>query len=135
MSVREYKDGDVVLARHVSAADLFRKPLQFYSDDADFIQFGTWSYDAGKTLAAHTHNKVPRTADKTQEVLYVCAGSIKTLLYDTNLRKVEEFVVGAGDLVVLLSGGHGYEILENGTRVIEIKNGPYVGAEADRTRL
>ena len=35
----------------------------------------------------------------------------------------------------MLRGAHGYDILENGTQVLEVKNGPYVGAELDRKRI
>lgn len=135
MSVKEYKDGDVVLARHIPGSVAWQKPLQFFSQDADFIQIGTWSYDAGKELLAHTHKIVPRTFEWTQEVLYICKGSIKAHVHNRQLEKVVEFVANEGDIVVMLAGGHGYDILEDGTRVIEIKNGPYVGAEADRVRL
>lgn len=135
MSIREYKDGDVVLARHIPAADAWQKPLQFYSQDQDFIQVGTWSYDAGKELLAHTHKEVPRTFPWTQEVLYIAKGQVRAHVYDRSLKKVDEIVAGEGDIVIMLAGGHGYDILEDGTRVIEVKNGPYVGAEADRVRL
>ena len=36
---------------------------------------------------------------------------------------------------MLLRGGHGYEILEDGTQVLEVKNGPYLGPDVDRRRL
>jgi len=48
---------------------------------------------------------------------------------------VAELVIGTGDVAILLRGGHGYEILEDGTEVLEVKNGPYVGADRDRRRL
>jgi hypothetical protein len=131
----EYKDGDVVLARHIPAADAWSAPLQFFSDDADFIQAGAWSYDAGKALLAHTHNVVPRSFDWTQEVLFIWKGSIRANVFDRQLQKVADFVAREGDVVIMLAGGHGYDILEDGTRVLEVKNGPYVGAEADRVRL
>jgi hypothetical protein len=131
----EYKDGDTVLARHIPAAEAWDKPLQFFSEDADFIQAGTWSYDAGKELLAHTHNVVPRSFDWTQEVLFIWKGSIRATVYDTQLNKVAEFVANEGDVVIMLAGGHGYDILEDKTRVLEVKNGPYVGATADRVRL
>lgn len=35
----------------------------------------------------------------------------------------------------MMNGGYGYRILEDNTKVIEIKNGPYLGAEKDRRRL
>jgi len=48
---------------------------------------------------------------------------------------VEELTVKQGDTLILLNSGHGYEILEDGTQVLEIKNGPYLGAERDRRRF
>lgn len=135
MTSMEYKDGDLVLARHIRCDQAFDKSLQFFSEDADFIQVGTWSYDKGKELLAHAHNVVPRTFEWTQEVLFVWRGSIRAHLYDREKRKVADFIAGEGDILIMLAGGHGYDILEDGTRVLEVKNGPYVGAEADRVRL
>ncbi|MGD9784580.1 MAG: hypothetical protein AB7E80_16535 [Hyphomicrobiaceae bacterium] len=135
MAIREYKDGDVVLARHVPEADAWGTGLRFFSADPEFIQFGTWGYDAGKELLAHTHNEVVREVPITQEVLYIRRGRIRAHIYDLKLAKVSEFEAVAGDLVVMLTGGHGYDIIEDGTQVLEVKNGPYVGAQADRVRL
>ena len=135
MTVKEYKDGDVVLARHVPEADAWGDGLKFFSADPEFIQFGTWGYDNGKELLAHTHNKVVREVPITQEVLYIRRGRIKAHIFDLKLNKVAEVEAGAGDLLVMLTGGHGYDILEDGTQVLEVKNGPYVGAQADRVRL
>lgn len=133
--MNEYKDGDVVLARHIPADEAWSAPLKFFSADEDFIQVGAWSYDAGKHLLAHTHNEVPRTFPRTQEALFVWKGSIRAHVYDTRREKIDEFVAREGDVVIMLAGGHGYDVLEDGTRVLEVKNGPYVGAEADRVRL
>lgn len=36
---------------------------------------------------------------------------------------------------MLLAGGHGYRIEADGTEVLEVKNGPYAGAAADRVRF
>ena len=38
----------------------------------------------------------------------------------------------AGDVVLLLDGGHSFDIIDD-ARMIEIKQGPYVG-EADKLR-
>jgi hypothetical protein len=71
----------------------------------------------------------------TQEVLYVRRGSLRADIYDSRKNKLAEWTVKEGDIVVLLGGGHGYQILTDGTEVLEIKNGPYPGPEADRKRL
>lgn len=133
--VIEIREGDVVLARHIPANVVWKDGLGFFSNDQDFIQVGAWGYDSGKVLKAHIHNPVTRAVHWTQEVLYVRAGKIRASVFDTAERRIAELVGAEGDILVLLRGGHGYEILEDGTQVLEVKNGPYVGAELDRRRF
>ncbi len=135
MAVNEIKDGDVILARHVTAQEWEKGGLNFYSEDNEFIQVGTWGYDSGKELLAHTHNNVERTVNITQETLYIRRGRIKARIYNLKLELVAEWEAGEGDIMILMQGGHGYDILEDGTQVLEVKNGPYVGAQADRVRF
>ncbi|KPH53615.1 hypothetical protein [Helicobacter pullorum] len=127
------KDG-VILAKHIQACE-WDKGLKFYSNDDEFIQVGTWGYDKNKELLAHTHNEVERKVYWTQEVLYIKKGSISAKIYDIYDNFLEELIAKEGDILILLRGGHGYTILEDDTQVLEVKNGPYVGAENDRRRL
>lgn len=131
----EIKEGDLVLARHIPASAAWKDGLNFFSQDGDFIQVGIWGYEAGKQLKAHIHNEVKREVLWTQEVLFVRKGKLRANIFDTTEKKVAELGVNAGDVIILLRGGHGYDILEHGTQVLEIKNGPYVGPERDRRRL
>lgn len=133
--VTEIKEGKLVLARHIPARLAWRDGLNFYSSDDDFIQVGIWGYDDGRHLKAHIHNEVSREVLWTQEVLYVRSGKIRANVFDTAEQKVAELIVDEGDIVILLRGGHGYDILADGTQVLEIKNGPYVGPDLDRRRF
>jgi hypothetical protein len=133
--MNEIKQGELVLARHIPADEAWGEGLKFFSPDGDYQQVGTWGYAAGKQLLAHSHNEVARTVLWTQEVLYVRAGRIRAEIFNTDDQLVATLEAGAGDVLVLLRGGHGYEVLTDGTQVLEIKNGPYVGADADRRRL
>ncbi len=135
MTVTEIKEGDLVLARHIPASVAWGEGLKFFSQDDEYIQVGTWGYNEGKQLLAHTHNPVSRQIEWTKEVLYVRKGSISANIYDTSETNVATLIAHEGDLLILLRGGHGYSILEDGTEVLEVKNGPYPGAEADRRRL
>lgn len=121
------------IAFKFTVADM-KKGLTFFSKNEDFIQVGSWNYDAGKNLLAHIHNKSPREILWTQEVIFVVQGKLKTRLYDAESKLLQEVPVGAQEGMVLLSGGHGYEILDNDTIVLEVKNGPYPG-EIDRRRI
>jgi hypothetical protein len=135
MTIREIKEGEVILARHILAADAWGSGLKFFSQDSEYVQVGTWGYSAGKELLAHSHNEVKREVLWTQEVLYIRKGRIRADIYDTSNLKVAELIGEEGDLLILLIGGHGYVILEEGTQVLEVKNGPYLGADIDRRRL
>tara|TARA_R110001592_G_scaffold278865_2_gene546184 strand:- start:937 stop:1347 length:411 start_codon:yes stop_codon:yes gene_type:complete len=133
--VVEIKDGDLVLARYIPAEAAWGEGLRFFSQDEEFVQVGVWGYGAGKELKAHIHNEVKREVLWTQEVLLVRQGMLRASIFDTNEEKVAELEVKKGDVIILLRGGHGYEILEPNTQVLEIKNGPYVGADLDRRRI
>jgi hypothetical protein len=127
------KDG-CILAKWIRPDDI--KPgLTFFSEDTDFLQAGTWEYDAGKILLPHIHNIVDRTVSRTHEVLYVLSGRLEAAIYTLDAKIVETLTLEAGDILILLASGHGYRILEKNTRVLEIKNGPYLGAEIDRYRI
>jgi hypothetical protein len=137
MAIRDVTDPKTgnILARHVTAEEWAKGGLQFFSDDAHFMQVGMWGYDSGKRLLAHTHNVVPRKVDRTHETLYVRKGAVEARIFSEEREPVVTLVVREGDLLTLMWGGHGYTILEDGTQVLEIKNGPYVGAELDRVRF
>ena len=65
----------------------------------------------------------------------ILSGLLRANVFDRVRRLAGQVDARAGECIVLLAGGHGYEILEDGTRVLEIKNGPYLGADADRVRI
>lgn len=109
--------------------------LNFITPDEAFIQVGSWRYDAGKKLAAHVHKDYPREATKTQEVVFIKQGSMKTILYDKARQPVHEIILEAGDLLVITEAGHGYEILSDDTQVLEAKNGPFVSVEKDKEKF
>lgn len=134
MAIKEMKNDNKIYARLIPSED-WASGLSFFSQDEDFIQVGTWCYEKGKKLLAHIHNHAERTITHTQEVLYIKKGSVKASVYDMQGHFIEDVVIKEGDTLVLLCGGHGYEILEDGTQVLEIKNGPYLGAERDRRRI
>jgi len=135
MKIIEYKDNDTLLARFIPSAIVWNNDLNFFSKDDEFIQAGSWIYQQGKKLLPHTHNKVKREVNLTQEVIYVKKGKIIASIYDLNEKRIAEVDVNEGDIIILLNGGHGYEIAEDETQVLEIKNGPYLGADIDRRRF
>jgi oxalate decarboxylase/phosphoglucose isomerase-like protein (cupin superfamily) len=109
--------------------------LNFITPDEMFVQVGSWWYQKGKKLDSHIHNDFERIATRTQEMTYVKRGSMKVLLFDEEKNFLEDFVLLKGDLAVFAYGGHGYEILENNTQIIEAKNGPFIDVNTDKTKF
>ena len=107
----------------------------FLSQPEDFVQVGLWSYDHGTRLGPRVHSVALRESSWSQEVVFVRSGRISALIFDSEAVLVETLEMGAGDLLISYAGGHGYHILEDGTQVLEVKNGPYPGPEADRRRF
>ena len=134
MEIKEVKYKGEILARHIPA-DAWADGLGFYSQDEEFIQVGSWQYNEGKELLKHIHNPVERVVVRTQEVLYIKKGSIKAQIFSLDEVLVDELIVKEWDCLILLNSGHGYEILQDNTQVLEIKNGPYLGANIDRRRF
>ncbi len=132
--MKEIKHNNKTLARLIAPGDV-KEGLNFFSEDGDFIQVGEWNYGKDKDLLAHIHNEVPRTVTRTCETLYVISGKLEAKIYTLEEELVDTFEVNAGDILVLLECGHGYKTLEDNTRVLEVKNGPYLGAEVDRRRI
>jgi len=133
--IREIRDEDILIARYIPANG-HKKGLNFFSNDKEFVQVGSWyRYPKGKYLHKHYHNKLKRVVNITQEVIIVIQGSIKTVMYNKEFLPIEEVVLTKGDILIFLEGGHDFTILEEDTIVYEVKNGPYFGESKDKTRF
>jgi hypothetical protein len=111
------------------------KGLNFITSEDCFIQAGSWWYDKGKILDSHTHNEFERKAYRTQETVFVMQGKMKVSLFTESHEFLDEYILNKGDLAVFIYGGHGYEILEDDTKIIETKNGPFTGVENDKVKF
>ena len=109
--------------------------LNFITPGDMFVQVGSWWYEKGKILDKHIHKEFDRVATRTQECVYIRKGSMRVTLYTEALVEMEQFVLNAGDLAVFAYGGHGYEILEDDTQIIESKNGPFIDVDTDKSRF
>jgi len=111
------------------------KGLNFITPDELFVQVGSWWYDKGKQLDSHIHKDFDRTATRTQETIYVKQGSVRVMLFTEEEEFFQDYVLYQGDLAVFGYGGHGYEILEDDTQIIESKNGPFVSVDKDKKKF
>jgi len=91
------------------------------------------NHPQGHVIQPHVHKTVMREVYNTQEVLFVRKGKVKVTFYDEGQREVGARTVEAGDVLMLIRGGHGFEMIEP-TQMFEVKQGPYAGA-ADKEKF
>ena len=96
-------------------------------------QLAYMNHPKGKLIDAHVHNPVPREVTYTQEVLFIKKGKLRVDFYSDPKQYIESRILNAGDVILLIQGGHGFEVLEE-IEMVEVKQGPYIG-EIDKTRF
>jgi mannose-6-phosphate isomerase-like protein (cupin superfamily) len=130
VSVERITHDDSLLA--IVLSHCFREPGVHFFTDADLSQqLAYMRHPPGKVIAPHIHNPVLREVHYTQEVLVIKRGRLRVDFYDAAQRYLESRILEAGDTIMLVSGGHGFEVLEE-IEMIEVKQGPYAG-DSDKT--
>jgi hypothetical protein len=89
-------------------------------------QVGFVVYPAGGVIKRHIHKNVDRQNISSSEALIVRQGRLEIDIYDQNKRLLATRELHAGDFVLMVSGGHGFRILEAAI-LLEVKLGPYAG--------
>ncbi len=107
----------------------FSEPGLHFFTPTDFSQqLAYMHHPAGKVIQPHLHNAVRREVVHTQEVLFVKSGRVRIDFYGNDQVYLESRTLEAGDVILLASAGHGFEMLEE-AEMIEVKQGPYVEQE------
>jgi mannose-6-phosphate isomerase-like protein (cupin superfamily) len=130
--IETLKSGDQLLAIIVSGK--FRDPgIHFFTSNDLSQQLAFMRHPAGKVIDPHVHNPVSRNVHFTQEVLLIKRGKLRVDFYNDAQEYLESRVLEEGDVILLATGGHGFEVLEE-VEMIEVKQGPYAG-DQDKTRF
>lgn len=99
--------------------------IRFFTEDGDSLQIGRHKRQKSEIISPHRH--VPVKVEQrgaSQEVLYIEYGRVKITFFGDDNRSIEQKELVAGDLILLIQGGHSFEFLDE-TEMIEIKQGPY----------
>ncbi len=118
----------IILSRNFNEAG-----IHFVTPPSFSQQLAYMCHPAGKVIQAHVHNPVIRDTKNTLEVLLLKRGRLRVDFFTSDQRYLESRILEAGDVILLASGGHGFEVLEE-IEMVEVKQGPYAG-DQDKTRF
>ena len=111
----------------------YKQGIHFFTENDLSQQLAYMHHPKGKLIQPHIHNPVPREVHYTQEVLFIKKGKLRVDFYSEKQEYLESRILESGDVILLIKGGHGFEVLEE-VEMFEVKHGPYVG-EDDKTRF
>ena len=109
------------------------KGIHFFTPNEFSQQLAYMHHPTGKIIEPHLHISVSREVEYTLEVLFIKKGKLRVDFYTNEKKYLNSRILNAGDVILLATGGHGFEVLEE-IEMIEVKQGPYAG-EQDKSRF
>ncbi len=107
--------------------------IEFFTPNDFSQQLGYMKHKKGNTIQEHKHILHKREIKLTQETLFIKKGHVKVIFFTEDNTYFTSRELKTGDVILLASGGHGFEFLDD-TEIIEVKQGPYAGGE-DKMRF
>lgn len=126
----DYKDLQLAI---IIYNDFNKSGIHFFTENNLSQQLAYMNHPKGKVIDPHVHNPVKREVHYTQEVLLIKNGKLRVDFYTEEQEYIESRELNKGDVILLMTGGHGFEVLED-IEMIEVKQGPYAG-DQDKTRF
>jgi hypothetical protein len=129
----ETVDADGIQIALIIRRNFRRDGIEFFTPDDYSQQLAYMNRPKDYVIPPHLHNEVKRDVRVTQEVLFIRSGKVRVDFYDDSKEYLESRILVQGDVVLLASGGHGFEMIED-SEILEVKQGPYTG-DQDKTRF
>lgn len=103
----------------------YKEGPSFFTTPNSAFQVGTLVYPKKYRIKPHRHRNIKVVREEpTQEVLYVKKGKVEVYFYAKGIELYCKKIIKDGDLLILLTGAHGFKFLED-SQLIEVKEGPY----------
>ena len=110
----------------------FRQDL---SKESEILQVNARKFEKGTFIKPHKHLKRDSKISLTQECWIIFKGIVCADIYDIDDNFYKKVTLKAGDCIVFFNGGHSLKVEEDNSIMYEIKNGPYLGIEKDKTSI
>ncbi len=133
MSKIEYITDNTKTLAIILPSTYTKNGVQFFTPGDFSQQLGYMKHTKGDSIQEHVHILHKREIQYTQETLFIRKGRVKINFYKQDNTFLTSRVLITGDVILLASGGHGFEFLEE-TEMIEVKQGPYCG-DKDKLRF
>jgi len=107
--------------------------VNFFTPQEATQQFGYMKHKKNHLIMPHKHNKRLTKILITTEVIILFKGILRVDFYGKKNEYLFSKKVYAGDIIMLVNGGHGFKVLKD-VEMLEVKQGPYSLA-ADKVKF
>ena len=128
----EIKTNDQLIAI-IIYNEFSRDGIEFFTPIEFSQQLGYMRNKKGHKIQEHRHKLQIREVKYTQETLFIRRGRVRVNFYADDKTYLTSRELKTGDVILLASGGHGFDFLEE-TEMVEVKQGPHCGEE-DKERF
>jgi len=95
------------------------------------LQLGFHNRKKGEEALPHLHRNIPELKNiPSHEVFHVIEGKVQVNVFDSKKEIARQVILEQGDTIFSASG-HSVVFLED-SKVLEVKQGPYRGKDADK---
>ena len=101
-----------------------KKGITFFTPNNSTQQFGYMKHSKKHIIKPHLHKKRVTKISYTTEVILILKGRLRVDFYNTLKKYLFSKILKPNDIIMLVSGGHGFKVLKN-VEMLEIKQGPY----------
>ena len=113
-----------ILAKIIRSSYLKKKGINFFTSNKLSQQVAYMNHPTSHIIQPHLHKRRLKKVDDTVEVLIILSGVLKIDFYTESRKYIFSKIARKNDIVILLTGGHGFKIMKN-CKMIEVKQGPY----------
>ena len=131
--IEQIKDDNENILAIIVRSQYDKPGITFVTPDDYSQQLAYMHHPKGHVILPHIHNIVKREILYTKEALVIKSGKVRCDFYSDDKEYLKSTIIETGDVLLLVSGGHGFECLEE-TKMLEVKQGPYAG-ENDKVRF
>ncbi|MFA5859195.1 MAG: hypothetical protein WC955_09025 [Elusimicrobiota bacterium] len=129
-AVRIYKHKGKVIAIVVKGS-YKTKGMHFFTSEEFSQQLAYVYHEKDRVVVPHIHKRYKRVLYNTQETDIIKKGKARFTLYTSEGKLFKTMILGAGDMILFASGGHGYKVIED-IELITVKQGPYAAGGRDK---
>ena len=102
----------------------FKKDKFFATEENMDMQVASFNLKKGEIIDNHIHLNQERKVYTTTELIVLIEGGVDFNIFDKDLKQIEKVRLHEFDLICLIEGGHGMEVIED-SKFIEAKQGPF----------